>query len=179
MARMKFLCDTKRCIECNGCVTACKNENDDALEWGIQRRRVVTLNDGEPGETRSLLLVCTVQMRLVWRFVRLTVSSIQKTASYFTIKTCASAVVTACLLVRLALRSSRNKKRSVNVAKWTNVHSAQAVQTLNQVQKKNAKIYGANRIAEGKLPMCASLCSTKHYLRVTQRKSLIFSVNEW
>lgn len=30
MARMKFMCDTKRCIECNGCVTACKNENDDA-----------------------------------------------------------------------------------------------------------------------------------------------------
>ncbi|MGL4504278.1 MAG: formate dehydrogenase, partial [Aeromonas sobria] len=25
MARMKFMCDTKRCIECNGCVTACKN----------------------------------------------------------------------------------------------------------------------------------------------------------
>lgn len=54
MARMKFLCDTKRCIECNGCVTACKNENDDALEWGIQRRRVVTLNDGEPGEKLDL-----------------------------------------------------------------------------------------------------------------------------
>lgn len=27
MAKMKFMCDTKRCIECNGCVTACKNEN--------------------------------------------------------------------------------------------------------------------------------------------------------
>jgi formate dehydrogenase iron-sulfur subunit len=26
MARMKFLCDSERCIECNGCVTACKNE---------------------------------------------------------------------------------------------------------------------------------------------------------
>ncbi|TVS12591.1 MAG: formate dehydrogenase, partial [Wenzhouxiangella sp.] len=23
MARMKFLCDADRCIECNGCVTAC------------------------------------------------------------------------------------------------------------------------------------------------------------
>lgn len=57
MARMKFLCDTKRCIECNGCVTACKNENDDALEWGIQRRRVVTLNDGEPGEN-SISVAC-------------------------------------------------------------------------------------------------------------------------
>jgi formate dehydrogenase iron-sulfur subunit len=28
MARMKFLCDTERCNECNACVTACKNEND-------------------------------------------------------------------------------------------------------------------------------------------------------
>src|SRR6267143_2085755 len=28
MARMKFLCDAERCIECNGCVTACKNENE-------------------------------------------------------------------------------------------------------------------------------------------------------
>ena len=27
MARMKFLCDAERCIECNGCVTACKQEN--------------------------------------------------------------------------------------------------------------------------------------------------------
>ena len=26
MARMKFVCDSERCIECNGCVTACKNE---------------------------------------------------------------------------------------------------------------------------------------------------------
>ena len=28
MARMKFYCDAERCIECNGCVTACKNENE-------------------------------------------------------------------------------------------------------------------------------------------------------
>ena len=57
MAVMKFLCDTKRCIECNGCVTACKNENDSALEWGIQRRRVVTINDGQPGEA-SISVAC-------------------------------------------------------------------------------------------------------------------------
>lgn len=57
MATMKFLCDTKRCIECNGCVTACKNENDSALEWGIQRRRVVTINDGQRGEA-SISVAC-------------------------------------------------------------------------------------------------------------------------
>jgi formate dehydrogenase iron-sulfur subunit len=52
---MKFLCDADRCIECNACVTACKNENE--VPWGINRRRVVTLNDGKPGE-RSVSMAC-------------------------------------------------------------------------------------------------------------------------
>ena len=55
MARMKFLCDADRCIECNACVTACKNEHE--VPWGINRRRVVTLNDGQPGE-RSVSMAC-------------------------------------------------------------------------------------------------------------------------
>ena len=55
MARMKFLCDADRCIECNACVTACKNEHD--VPWGINRRRVVTINDGKPGE-RSISMAC-------------------------------------------------------------------------------------------------------------------------
>ena len=55
MARMKFLCDAERCIECNGCVTACKNENE--VPWGVNRRRVVTIHDGSPGE-RSLSVAC-------------------------------------------------------------------------------------------------------------------------
>lgn len=28
MARMKFICDSERCIECNACTTACKNEHE-------------------------------------------------------------------------------------------------------------------------------------------------------
>src|SRR5436190_818633 len=55
MARMKFICDTERCIDCNGCVTACKNENE--TPWGVNRRRVVTINDGVPGE-RSVSVAC-------------------------------------------------------------------------------------------------------------------------
>ena len=51
MARMKFICDAERCIECNGCVTACKNEHE--LPWGVNRRRVVTLNDGVPGRSEE------------------------------------------------------------------------------------------------------------------------------
>src|SRR4030088_2946680 len=55
MARMKFLCDAERCIDCNACATACKNENE--VPWGINRRRVVTINDGKPGE-RSVSMAC-------------------------------------------------------------------------------------------------------------------------
>ena len=55
MARMKFLCDADRCIECNACVTACKNEHN--VPWGVNRRRVVTLNDGLPGE-KSISVAC-------------------------------------------------------------------------------------------------------------------------
>ena len=52
MARMKFLCDAERCIECNGCVTACKQEHE--IPWGVNRRRVVTLNDGLQHRARGL-----------------------------------------------------------------------------------------------------------------------------
>ena len=56
MARMKFICDTERCIECNGCVTACKNDNE--VPWGITRRRVVTVNDGVIGQEKSVSVAC-------------------------------------------------------------------------------------------------------------------------
>ena len=56
MARMKFLCDSERCIECNGCVTACKQEHE--VPWGVNRRRVVTMNDGVAGAEKSLSVAC-------------------------------------------------------------------------------------------------------------------------
>ena len=55
MARMKFLCDAERCINCNACVTACNNEHD--VPWGINRRHVITLKDGERGE-KSVSVAC-------------------------------------------------------------------------------------------------------------------------
>jgi len=68
MARMKFLCDADRCIECNACVTACKNENE--VPWGINRRRVVTLNDGNQANVRYRWPACTAPMHLAPQFVR-------------------------------------------------------------------------------------------------------------
>ena len=72
MARMKFICDAERCIECNGCVTACKAENN--VPWGVNRRRVVTLNDGIAGEKQHLgrlhaLLRCALHGSLSGRLL--------------------------------------------------------------------------------------------------------------
>src|SRR6266498_4118679 len=104
MARMKFLCDADRCIECNACVTACKNENE--VPWGINRRRVVTIDDGKPGE-RSVSMACM----------------------HCTDAPCAAVCPVNCFY------------------------------TAEEFDK-----YGANRLAEGKLPMCAEMCSTKSLL---------------
>jgi len=46
MARMKFLCDAERCIECNGCVTACKNVQ--RLRYRLQERERGALGRQSP-----------------------------------------------------------------------------------------------------------------------------------
>ncbi|MDD5615786.1 MAG: 4Fe-4S binding protein [Candidatus Methanoperedens sp.] len=45
----KFLLDTSRCIRCTGCEATCKQFNE--VPKGIRRLRVVTINEGVPGET--------------------------------------------------------------------------------------------------------------------------------
>jgi len=125
MARMKFLCDTKRCIECNGCVTACKNENDDALELS----RV---------KTRSLLRVCTVPMHRVWQF-----------APQFPKQTA------------FGERGKMDKCTFCAGGPETEVGS-----------EEERKKYGANRIAEGKLPMCAFQISSVNVLLSVAQKVL-------
>src|SRR5919198_1283553 len=102
MAGIKFLCDAEPCIAYNACVTACKNEHD--VPWGINRRRVVTINDGKPGE-RSVTMACM----------------------HCTDAPCAA--------------------------------GPEADGTSAEYVK-----YGANRLAEGKLPLCAEMCSTKSLL---------------
>src|SRR5207249_1579379 len=39
-----------------GCVTACKQENE--VPWGVNRRRVVTINDGIVGAEKSISVAC-------------------------------------------------------------------------------------------------------------------------
>jgi formate dehydrogenase iron-sulfur subunit len=54
--RMKFYCDEERCIECNGCTIACAEAHD--LPVGVSRRKVVTLDEGIEGKEFSVSVAC-------------------------------------------------------------------------------------------------------------------------
>ncbi len=161
MARMKFLCDAERCIECNGCVTACKQEND--IPWGVNRRRVVTINDGVPGE-RSISVACMH---------------------------CSDAPCMAVCPVDCFYRSEEgvvlhDKDLCIGCGYCfyacpfgaPQFPQAGAFGVRGKMDKctfcaggpepdnseAEFKKYGRNRLAEGKLPACAEMCSTKALL---------------
>jgi formate dehydrogenase iron-sulfur subunit len=136
MARMKFICDTERCIECNGCVTACKAEHD--VPWGVNRRRVVTLNDGVPGE-RSISVACMH---------------------------CSDAPCMAVCPVDCFYRTEEgvvlhDKDTCIGCGYCS--YACPFGPEANGSAAENEK-YGRNRLAEGKLPSCAEMCSTKALL---------------
>ena len=164
MARMKFLCDTKRCIECNGCVTACKNENDDALEWGIQRRRVVTLNDGEPGEN-SISVACMHCTDAPCMAV-CPADCFEHTEDGIVLHNKDLCIGCGYCLFACPFGAPQFPKQAAfgergKMDKCT--FCAGGPETEDNSEEERGK-YGANRIAEGKLPMCAELCSTKALL---------------
>ncbi|SFG39366.1 formate dehydrogenase FDH3 subunit beta [Neptunomonas qingdaonensis] len=161
MARMKFLCDSKRCIECNGCVTACKNENE--VEWGIQRRRVVTINDGEPGET-SISVACMHCSDAPCMAVCPT-DVFYQTEDGIVLHNKDGCIgcgycLYACPFGAPQFPSDAAFGERGKMDKCT--FCAGGPEEDNSPEEK-AK-YGSNRIAEGKLPMCAEMCSTKALL---------------
>ena len=158
MARMKFLCDADRCIECNACVTACKNEHE--VPWGMNRRRVVTLNDGKPGE-RSISMAC----------MHCTDAPCAAVCPVNCFYTTADAVVLhskdlciGCGYCFYACPFGAPQYPKVgnfgSRGKMDKCTFCAGGPEADFSQEEFAK-YGANRLAEGKLPLCAEMCSTR------------------
>jgi len=158
---MKFLCDTERCIECNGCVTACKNEHE--VPWGINRRRVVTINDGEKGE-RSLSVACMHCSDAPCMAV-CPVDCFFQTADGVVLHD--KDICIGCGYCFYAcpfgapqfptggVFGSRGKMDKCTFC----AGGPGEANSAEQVRK-----YGRNRLAEGKLPLCAEMCATKALL---------------
>jgi formate dehydrogenase iron-sulfur subunit len=164
MARMKFLCDAERCIECNACVTACKNEHD--VPWGINRRRVVTLNDGKPGE-RSISAACMHCSDAPCMAV-CPVDAFTQTAEGIVLHSkdicigCGYCFY-ACPFGAPQFPKTSNFGSRGKMDKCT-FCAGGPEDGHHHVEEVSQGGYGRNRIAEGKLPICAEMCSTKALL---------------
>ena len=161
MARMKFLCDAERCIECNACVTACKNEND--VPWGVNRRRVVTINDGSPGE-RSMSVACM-------HCSDAPCAAVCPVDCFYTTD---DGVVLhdkdicigcgycfyACPFGAPQFPSEGAFGSRGKMDKCTFCAGGPLADNSSQEYEQ----YGSNRLSEGKLPLCAEMCATKALL---------------
>ena len=161
MARMKFLCDAERCIECNGCVTACKKEHE--VPWGVNRRRVVTLNDGVPGE-KSISVACMHCSDAPCMAV-CPVDCFYKTSEGVVLHdkdlcigcgycfyACPFGAPQFPQDGAFGLRGKMDKCTFCAGGPEPDFSAAEF------------RKYGRNRLAEGKLPACAEMCSTKALL---------------
>lgn len=164
MANMKFLCDTKRCIDCNGCVTACTNANASAITgWGSTRRRVVTLNDGQPGE-RSVSVACMHCTDAPCMAVCPS-DCFYRTEDGIVLHNKETCIGCGYCLFACPFGAPQFPKTNAfgergKMDKCTFCAGG----PVPVGSEEERKLYGANRIAAGKLPLCAEMCATKALL---------------
>lgn len=160
--RMKFLCDLERCIDCNGCSIACDNGHEMPLD--VRRRRVITLNEGKPGEEFSTSIACM----------------------HCTDAPCAQVCPVNCFYIREdaivlhdkdvcigcgyclyacpfgAPQFPRGKAFMPKGSMDKCTMCAGGPEQTNSMEEFHK--YGQNRISEGRVPLCAAMCSTKALL---------------
>src|SRR3982075_3482736 len=161
MARVKFFCDDHHCIEGNACVTACKNEHE--VPWGINRRRVVTINDGKPGE-RSVSMACMHCTDAPCQAVCPVNAFTPSAAGVVLLRKLNCMGCGFCFYAcpfgapqypRVGNFGSRGKMDKCTFC----AGGPEADNTVEGYDK-----YGAHRLGAGKLPLCAEMCSTKSLL---------------
>jgi formate dehydrogenase iron-sulfur subunit len=127
-------------------VTACKQENE--VPWGVNRRRVVTINDGVVGAEKSISVACMH---------------------------CSDAPCMAVCPVDCFYRTDdgvvlHDKDLCIGCAGAFGLRGKMDKCTFcaggPEADKSDTEFrkYGRNRLAEGKLPACAEMCSTKALL---------------
>ena len=161
-ARMKFYCDENRCIHCDGCSVACAEAHKLPVE--ISRRKVVTINEGIIGKEFSTSVACM----------------------HCTDAPCEQVCPVDCFYIREDGIVLHDKNKCIgcsyclyacpfgapqfpsNGAFGTKGVMDKCTMCAGGPEETNSEhereLYGQNRIAEGKVPVCAAMCSTKALL---------------
>ena len=161
-ARMKFYCDEQRCIKCDGCSVACAEAHE--LPDYISRRKVITMHEGIENMEYSLSIACM----------------------HCTDAPCQQVCPVDCFYIREDGIVLHDKDKCIGCAYCLYACPFGAPQfpldgafgTKGVMDKctmcaggpeetnshEERELYGQNRISEGKVPVCAAMCSTKALL---------------
>jgi formate dehydrogenase iron-sulfur subunit len=161
MTRMKFLCDVERCIDCRGCVVACKEGHK--IPVGVNRRRVVTLDQGRPGE-RSISISCMHCSDAPCMAV-CPVKAIYQREDGIVLVNKKVCIGCGYCFMACPFGAPQFPKGQVpggrGVMDKCTFCAGGPEETFSEEEKR---LYGQNRIAEGKAPLCAGMCATKALL---------------
>lgn len=158
MTQMIHFCDQERCIACSSCVLACKVGHE--IPVGVARRHVYIMEEGTPYE-RSFSVACR-HCAEPYCLPVCPVEAISKREDGI-VQTnkeeCISCMscLDACPFGIPAFWTDADGNISPQ-EKCTYCAGGPDVETFSE---KEMELYGQNRIAEGKPPLCASMCATK------------------
>lgn len=162
LTRLKFYCDDDRCIDCNGCAVACDEAHE--LPIGVRRRRVITLNEGIQGKEISTSIACMhcedAPCSLVCPVDCFYIRNDGIVLHDKEICIGCGYCMYACPFGAPQFPKSGVFGVKGSMDKCTMCAGGpEATNSEHEFEE-----YGQNRISEGKVPVCAAMCSTKALL---------------
>ncbi|MEC9492622.1 formate dehydrogenase FDH3 subunit beta [Flexistipes sp.] len=161
MARMRFLCDVERCIDCAGCSIACKEGHN--VPVGINRRRVIPINEGEPGE-KSISVACMHCSDAPCIAVCPVDALYQRDDGIVNLSKDTCIGCGYCFFACPFGAPQFPEGNSFGARGVMDKCTFCAGGPVENFSDKEMQLYGQNRIAEGKVPLCAGMCATKALL---------------
>jgi formate dehydrogenase iron-sulfur subunit len=159
---VRFYCDESRCIDCHGCEVACKEAHH--LPVGVNRRRVMTLNEGVIGKESYISIACQHCADSPCEQV-CPVDCFYVRADGIVLHDKDKCIGCGYCLYACPFGAPQFPREGVFGAKGAMDKCTFCAGGPEETHsEKENKLYGQNRIAEGKVPACAAMCSTKALL---------------
>ncbi|MDL0088533.1 formate dehydrogenase FDH3 subunit beta [Campylobacter gastrosuis] len=161
--RLKFYCDNDRCIDCNGCAVACDEAHE--LPIGVRRRRVITLNEGIQGKEISTSIACMHCDDAPCSLV-CPVDCFHIRADGIVLHDKDICIGCGYCLYACPFGAPQFPRDGAFGVKGSMDKCTMCAGGVNIATNSHEEFeeYGQNRIAEGKVPVCAAMCSTKALL---------------